>query len=210
LYPIPYQPRVPGGGIPFHKKEWIEVDLYPPDDKRDRRPESRTIDLQSVKVLEKVDDEVVKKVIAPHVSANIAAIDASGASLGFIKPDIQNYALNMISTEVRDEQLRITEDGIGEQDMIKLKQESYYYFNCQEPTGCSCANQPHKMEIHDWEVNELYRNVVSRTKDRDEIYEKMRWKWFDWMKNERDTYFMMGTHHRWHNWLVVSVLYLRK
>ncbi len=37
----------------------------------------------------------------------------------------------------------------------------------------------------------------------------MRQKMFDWMKN-RDLFFMMGTHHRWHNWLVVSVLYPEK
>jgi hypothetical protein len=66
------------------------------------------------------------------------------------------------------------------------------------------------MGIHDWEVNELYRNVVSRDKDHKTIEAKMRQKWFDWMKDERETYFMMGTHHRWKNWLVVSVLYLKR
>jgi hypothetical protein len=50
---------------------------------------------------------------------------------------------------------------------------------------------------------------VEKTKDPSEITAKMRQKWFDWMKDERDTYFMMGTHHRWKIWMIVSVLYLR-
>ena len=161
-------------------------------------------------MLRKAEDDEVRRVIKPHVSINIHSIEASGASLGFIRPKFVDYQLNIISTEVKDEQLQITEEGLGTRDMIKLKQESIYYFNCQDNSGCSCKNQPHKMEILDWEVNELYRHVVEKTKDPTEIAAKMRQKWFDWMKNERDTYFMMGTHHRWKNWMVVSVLYLRK
>ncbi len=164
----------------------------------------------SVKVLNKVDDDEVRKVIKLHLSVNIGEIEQSGASLGFIKPKLLDYELNIESTEVMDEQMEITEEGMGLQNMVKLKQESIYRFVCQDKSGCTCLNQPHKMRIHDWEVNELYRNVIIRDKDHDVITAKMRQKWFDWMKDERDTYFMMGTHHRWKNWLVVSVLYLRR
>jgi hypothetical protein len=166
--------------------------------------------MRSVSVLRKAEDDEVRRVIKPHVSINIGSIEASGASLGFIKPKFVDYQLNIISTEVKDEQMQITQEGLGTRDMIKLKQESTYFFNCQDSSGCSCKNQPHKMEILDWEVNELYRHIVEKTKDPAEITAKMRQKWFDWMKDQRDTYFMMGTHHRWKIWMVVSVLYLRQ
>jgi hypothetical protein len=166
--------------------------------------------MRSVSVLRKAEDDEVRQVIKPHVSINIGSIEASGASLGFIRPKFVDYQLNIISTEVKDEQLQITQEGLGTRDMIKLKQESTYFFNCQDSSGCSCKNQPHKMEILDWEVNELYRHILEKTKDPDEITAKMRQKWFDWMKDERDTYFMMGTHHRWKIWMIVSVLYLRQ
>jgi hypothetical protein len=182
--------------------------LYPPDDKRDKRPESRRIDMSSVKVIGHADDEQVKRVIKSNLSVNIGQIEASGATLGFIKPRILDYECEVISTEVRDEQESVTLDGSPPSDMIKLKQESIYHFECQMRQDCSCANQSHKMGIHDWEANELYRNVISRDKDPAVIKAKMRQKWLDWMKT-RDLYFMMGTHHRWKNWLVVSVLYLK-
>ncbi len=211
IYPIPFKPFVAGGDIPFHKKQWIRANLYPPSDKRDKRPESRKIDLQSVEVLNKEDDDRIRSITKPLVSLNIDSIQQSGASLGFIKPKILDYDLDIISTEVEDEQLQITEDGVlAPREMIKLKQESIYRFVCRNRSDCSCLNQPHRMEIHDWEVNELYRHVVERTQNHNEIRAKMRQRWFDWIKNERDTYFMMGTHHRWKNWMIVSVLYLRK
>lgn len=166
--------------------------------------------MASIKVLNKADDNEVRKIIKSNLAVNIGEIEASGASLGFIKPKLQDYELNIESTEVKDEQMLITEEGLGTQNMIKLKQESIYHFVCQNRSGCTCLNQPHRMGIHDWEVNELYRNVVERDKDHKTIESKMRQKWFDWMKNERETYFMMGTHHRWKNWLVVSVLYLKR
>ena len=208
IYPVPFRPHVVGGGIPFHKKEWIEGDFYPPDDKRDKRPESRKIDMRSIKVLRRVDDDEARRVIRTHLSTNIGEIEASGASLGFIKPRLLDYECDVISTSVVDEQAQISLDGMAPQTLVKLKQESIYHFVCQNRQGCTCLNQPHRMGIHDWEANELYRNVVSRDKDRRVIEAKMREKWFDWMKT-RDLYFMMGTHHRWKNWLVVSVLYLR-
>jgi hypothetical protein len=210
IYPVPFKPRVFGGGIPFRKKEWMEANLSPPDDKWDKRPESRKIDMTSVKVLTKADDNEVRKIVRSHLSVNVGAIEASGASLGFIKPKFLDYELDILSTSVLDEQAMISEEGLSPQNMVKLKQESIYRFVCQDRSGCTCLNQPHKISIHDWEVNELYRNVVGRDKDPRVITAKMRAKWFDWMKDERDTYFMMGTHHRWKNWLIVSVLYLQR
>jgi hypothetical protein len=164
--------------------------------------------MASVKVIGHADDELVKKVIKSNLSRNIGEIEAAGASLGFIKPRILDYECEVISTEVKEEQDSVSLDGAPPSDMIKLKQESTYHFECQMCQGCSCANQPHKMRIHDWEANELYRNVIGRDKEPEVIKAKMRQKWFDWMKT-RDLYFMMGTHHRWKNWLVVSVLYPR-
>jgi hypothetical protein len=63
------------------------------------------------------------------------------------------------------------------------------------------------MEIHDWEANELYRNITRTDKNVSSIKDKMRRKWIDWMtEKKRDIYFMMGTHHRWKVWMIVSVL----
>ncbi len=209
LYPVPFKPLRPGGGIPFHKKEWIEVTTSLADDRRDQRRESRKLDMGSVRVLGKSADEDIRLLIQPVVSQSIQSIEASGASLGLIRPKILDYDLNIISTDLMENQTQLMPDGsVARGGKIKLEQESIYHFVCGDQAGCTCGNQPHKMRILDWEVNELYRHVVERTTDHGEIQAKMRQKWFDWMVKERDMYFMMGTHHRWKVWMIVSVLYL--
>lgn len=42
LYPIPFKPFEKDAGIPFHKRDWIEVETSKPE--RDNRSESRRID----------------------------------------------------------------------------------------------------------------------------------------------------------------------
>ena len=124
---------------------------------------------------------------------------------------ILDYQIEIISTETVGEQVLLNADGsVAPSGLIKLKQESKYTFICHERRACTCSDNPHQMEIHDWEVNELYRHVIEKDKKPPVTELKMRKKWFDWMTTERDTYFMMGTHHRWKNWMIVSVLYLRK
>jgi hypothetical protein len=212
LYPVPFKPFQRGAGIPFHKKDWIEADLSAPEDKRDQRRESRKVNMETIKVIERANDDQVKAVIIPQLSPSIASIEASGASLGFIKPRIIDYDIEIISTDLVDkQQVALNADGsVSPAGLVKLKQESKYTFSCAEKKSCTCIHSPHKMEIHDWEVNELYRNVIGRDKKPSVIEQKMKQKWFYWMTKERDMYFMMGTHHRWKNWMIVSVLYLRR
>ena len=207
LYPVPFKPFAPGGGIPFHKKEWITAVLRPPDDKRDKRVESRKVDMTTVKVVGREDDDGVRRIIKSNLALNIGSIEESGASLGFIRPKILDYECEIVSTEVDREPDYATLDGMVA-PRVKLDHESIYHFVCQDRSSCTCLKHPHRMGIHDWEANELYRNVARRDKNPEVIKMKMREKWLDWMKT-RDTYFMVGTHHRWKNWMVISVLYLR-
>jgi hypothetical protein len=212
LYPVPFKPFQRGAGIPFHKKDWIRADLSAPEDKRDQRAESRKVNMDTIEVLEKANDDEIREAIVPRLSPSIASIEASGASLGFIKPRIIDYDIEIISTDLVDkQQVALNADGsVSPAGLVKLKQESKYMFSCAEKKSCTCMDKPHKMEIHDWEVNELYRNVIARDKKPPIIEQKMKQRWFHWMTKERDMYFMMGTHHRWKSWMIVSVLYLRK
>jgi len=212
LYPVPFKPFQRGAGIPFHKKDWIEADVSAPEDKRDQRRESRKVNMETIEVLEKADDDQVRATINSRLSPSIASIEASGASLGFIKPRVIDYDIEILSTELVDkQQVALNADGsVSPAGLVKLKQESKYTFLCAQKKSCSCRENPHIMGIHDWEVNELYRNIIERDKKTAIIEQKMKQRWFHWMTRERDMYFMMGTHHRWKSWMIVSVLYLRK
>lgn len=207
LYPVMFKPFVAGGGIPFHKKEWIRATTLPPDDKRDTRPESRKLDISSVVVLNREDDEAIRRIVLRHLSPSVKAIQDSGASLGLLKPKIIDFECQIESTdEWSRDQVDLEGRPIGK---IGLGQQSRYKFFCEERKGC-CGERPHSMEIHDWEVNELYRNIIRRDKKHTVIEYKMRKKLFDWMTTTRDVFFMMGTHHRWKTWMIVSILYLQK
>jgi hypothetical protein len=185
----------------------MEAAVNPPEDKRDKRPESRKIELNTVKILNKATDEEIRGIILPHLSPSVRAIQKSGASLGFIKPKIIEFDCIVHSIEELD---RSRVDLFGRiPGKIKLGQESRYKFYCEKRGGC-CEQRPHNMEIHDWEANELFRSIIQTEKKEVLIRQKMRGKFYDWMVKERDMYFMMGTHHIFKTWMIVSVLYLRR
>jgi hypothetical protein len=207
LYPVVFKPFAPGGGIPFRKRDWIEVRLFPPDDRRDTRPESRRLDPDSIKVLGRESYDGIRKIICAHLSKSIKQIQTSGASMGFVKPRIIGFDCKIESTDEWDrKQVDLEGKPLGR---INLGQTSKYRFFCEEPKGC-CNDRPHNMEIHDWEANELYRNIIRRDRNHDVIRQKMRLRLYDWMMTKRIPYFMMGTHHRWKVWMVGSVLYPAK
>lgn len=206
LYPVPFKPLRRGGGIPFRKRSWIEARLYPPDDQRDKRAESRKVDLETVKILGQEDYETIRDRIQKYLSPSVGSIKKSGASLGLIKPVILGYDCSVQSTSKIDgSQLNLEGNPVTR---VNLGQVSRYQFHCQDRQNCWCVDRPHFMEIHDWEANELYRNIIRTDQKVASIREKMRKKWMDWMiEKKRDIYFMMGTHHRWKVWMIVSVLY---
>jgi hypothetical protein len=208
LYPVPFRPFIEGGGIQFHKKQWITATLEPAD-ARDTRAESRKIDMKSVVTGTKIDDDEVRRIIQPVLSKSIGDIQSKGASLGFIRPHLTEYDFQITEDPSKPQQFKFDPDGnLAGGTKVRLGQESKYTFKCQEGASCECTYNSHHMLILDWEVNELYRNVRKNTPV-DQIESKMRAKWLDFMRT-RDLYFMMGTHHRWKNWMIVSVLYLRK
>ena len=211
IYPVPFRQFVPAGGIPFRKKQWIEADLGPPESKQDRRRESRRINLRTVSAGPRVEDSEVRLAITPHLAQNIASLEANGATLGILKPDIVHYDVTITSTDLTTGQMTLDPGDTGTRvGLAKLGQESHYQFNCPKRTGCVCEKHPHDMICLDWEVNELYRNIIkSGTTAPAQIEYKMRQRLFYWMRNDRETYFMLGTHHLWRSWMVVSIIHLR-
>jgi hypothetical protein len=146
LYPVVFKPFASGGGIPFRKRDWIEANVSVPDDRRDTRPESRKVDLNSIKPLGQEDYGGVQEIIHDHLSKSIMQIQRSGASMGFIKPKIMDFSCKIESTDEWDKN-QVDLDGrlLGK---INLGQISKYQFFCQERNGC-CENRPHNMEIHE-------------------------------------------------------------
>jgi hypothetical protein len=165
--------------------------------------------MKSIVAGERVDDDEVRKRIQPVLSNSIGEIAAKGATLGFIRPYLLDYDFEVVKDPTKPDQLKFDPDGqLAAGTTVRLPQESRYKFKCRDPASCDCGYRPHHMIIHDWEVNELFRNVSESTPP-DQIEGKMRNRMFDSML-PRDLYFMMGTHSVYKTWLLVSILYLRK
>lgn len=211
IYPVPFRQFVPAGGIPFHKKQWIEADLSTLEGGHDHRKESRNIDLRTVTTAPKIEDPDVRAVILPLLSPSVAALSEADASLGIIKPDIVGYDIDIRSTDLTTNQLTLDPGDHGNRvGLVKLGQISRYSFNCPVRTGCSCTKQPHHIICLDWEVNELFRHIIEGgTTAPAQVGYKMRQKFLDWMREKRDTFFMLGTHNVYATWMIVSVIHLR-
>ena len=190
--------------ISFHKRDKIEVECD--KNPQDARPESRKV--SSTRVVGRADDSEVAARLAPMVTS-IAQLDADGATMGVVKPQIIDAKITVNSTNRMDEQTylnALADDGMASREKVKLPVQVSYVFRCSNDDRCTCAKKPHNITVIDWEVNELARNVLKKTQDKTEVEAKMHAKLFDWLKT-RDVFFAMGTHFQYGTWLIGGFFY---
>ena len=85
-------------------------------------------------------------------------------------------------------------------DLEIIPYDFIYHFTCRAD-GC----KGHAMEVFDWEAGQSYRNF--RRRYGDSGWEAaFRAKW-EVELPARDLHFVLGTHHKWRNWMIVGVLY---
>jgi len=188
------------GLIDFRKRDLIEVTLANPDN--DKRRESRKV-THHRNLNSRLTDEEVRERISPLVSS-IEKLSEGNASLGVIKPELQGIDVTVNSTDVYDEQtyFSIAGDYLERRERVKMPVELRYRFRCMNEPEC----KGHNIILIDWELNELARNVMRRENDLKVIEEKIKAKFFDFMKT-RDLYFFMGTHFRFGSWLIIGIFY---
>ena len=202
LYPFPFS--YGKGFIKFKKKDIIEAVVSIPSN--DKRKESRKV-MSSKNLSSPLDDKrLINRIL--HLVTSLEALNKENASLGVIKPIISDLEVKINDTNVYDEQkyFSLTESFLERREKVKLPVEVRYVFRCRGEKVCK---KPHKIIVIDWEVNELVRNVMRRTKDVNEIKRKIRWRFYDFMK-KRDLYFVVGTHFKFPKWLIIGILYPKK
>lgn len=186
--------------VDFKKRDLIEVTLTQPDN--DKRRESRKVTSHKNLNSSLNDDEVHERIL-PLV-ASIEKLDKEGASLGVVKPELLGVEVKINSTNIYDNQtyFSLTGDYLEKREKVKMPVELRYHFKCKNEPEC----RGHKIILIDWELNELARNVMKREKDPKAIEEKIRARFFDFMKT-RDLYFFMGTHFRYGTWIIIGIFY---
>lgn len=201
LYPFKFS--YGEGLVDFGKKDLIDVVLAYPDN--DKRKESRKV-ITHENLKSKLNDEEVLQRIKPLVSS-IEVLEKEEASLGIIKPELTGIEVIINSTDIYDPQTYFSLAGeyLETREKVKMPVELRYKFKCKDEPEC----KGHTIILIDWELNELARKVMRNEKDKKIIEEKIKLKFFDFMKT-RDLYFLMGTHFRFYTWIIIGLFYPEK
>ena len=202
IYPVPFEDF---RDIDFHKRHWIKYEIR---EKGDYRKESYKIRPASVEVGAEMSYEEVGRICEDH-QTSIEELDQrkeeDETSLGIVKPS-EVFDFTIDESEHREELAEEYEEQqtlTGESIPIDvIPHHTRYHFHCSP----DCTTR-HGIMCEDIEAGLLYWRLRDRYDSIDVVEEKMKKKFVDWMTEERDLYFMMGTHYRWKTWLIVSVLY---
>jgi hypothetical protein len=218
LFPVPY--RLLEGSAQFKKWEWITAKLTIPS--KDRRPESRHVDADSIdrsgNIIETKRGDWSERLrwIEPHLVPTFAALEAkrqaTGETLGFLRVskilELKITALKQADWTKAD-RTKLTQDGLFDtveikkrQPLRKLPYDFHYCYECMTAQGLEINT--HKLT--DWEIGALYWNCVS-------AYGQKGWesKFRHRLETEfsqKDLLFLMGTVHRFPDqWLIVGIIY---
>jgi hypothetical protein len=166
------------------------------------------VDEGSIQLIEKdkLADESKVRLWRPFITPSIGMLvednKTSGRSLGIIKP--KPDTLKFLIKEAKDssvddqevanlvfnQQTSLLEGPL--KPLEKPKYGFYYQFTCSDPSRCTCANNPHTHQIHDWEVQATYISYMRRYKIDNEALAKMKQAYQDDIP-KRNLHFIIGT-----------------
>jgi hypothetical protein len=219
LYPVPFQ--VFRSGVRFKKFDWIEVECEPSSGEKLSRRESHHIRPETLKVVDRslssspVDWKGRAKALAgvPRLSIEELEADFSArrTSLGLVR---LNDLAEFYKTSDADEealsaqqtfQMVFGEKGaLNRQTTLQHVPHVFKYrFSCA-PSPVPCRG--HDMTCEDWELFESNRSWRELYPDPEVRWEKLRYRFFTWMKT-RDTQLFVGTHSMYPSWMVVGLYY---
>jgi len=199
----------------FKKYQWIEVEIE--KNTSDKRVDSYRPKVDSIKIISNPLPagkwEERKKIVLPTLSNSIEEMgelyDKYGISLGLIKPHkVSKFVIETTASSwsSKHEQILSQQVLFGDQpkELEKIPYKFSYVFSCKDDR---CKE--HKLQIYDWEINELYRNIRKREPyAMDSILQKVKQKWFDDMWSEsRDTYLIVGTTYPFKSYEVIGVFW---
>lgn len=208
IYPIPFNEFRETG---FQKRRWIEYEVK---EKGDYRKESRKIERGSVVVGKKESYTEVRNRLekrATTIDELNRRKEDDDTSLGFVRPDPDDIDLAFIEDENRRERAKEYREQVTltmrDMPVEVIPYRMSYQFRCLPE--CSTID-PHSIMCEDIEIGQLYRKMRDKYSDENTVEEKVRQKFVRWMIENKDLYFMVGTHFQYGTWLIISVLYPNK
>ena len=217
LFPVPF--RLLDGQARFQKWEWIKARVT--RSTGDQRPESRRIDAGSIVrsgtiiQIKRGDWSERLAWLEPHIVPSFSALEArrqaTGETLGFIRP---SRILGLKITPVKDvdwteaDRLKLSQDGLFDAPEVKsrpplrkLPFDFHYRYECATPAGVEL----HTHKLVDWEAGALLWRCQQ---DYGPGWEAKFRQRFDQEFAGKDLLFLMGTIHRFPDqWLIVGIVY---
>jgi hypothetical protein len=211
MYPVNFRSLAEYGQ--FNKWQFVQASWTVSAD--DSRPESRRIFQDTIRVgrwlsagkgwaerrrwLDPLLDQSIEALRLEHLR--------TGKSLGVIRPrSIKRFIIQPTDpwdSESQDSLVQLSLDWTNSPTPTSgleiLPYDFLYEFECED-----AACQGHRMEVFDWELGQAFRNF--RDQYGAKGWEtKLRQK-YETELPSRDLHFLLGTHHRWGNWLIVGVV----
>lgn len=199
LYPFPEDV--------FHDeniKLWDIINIETSVPSNDIRSESRKIDYTMIENIGRINTREEKRRLLDDITeSSLQDSLNSKRSLCLVKPNIVSFAVE----PNRDPMVQFTLDGkpfiknpYADVDLI-------YRWTCED--SCEfCEGQPHRMKCFDWGAHVLYK----RYPDPVEAVEKVTDMCLTRMRDEFDTWFVLGTHSQrpFRRWMIVGLLWMKK
>jgi len=150
-------------------------------------------------VLEKVD---------PSLSYLNSRYEEDKTSLGLIKPQEVLKFHNRKDLEIYADPVQYQQriDGSKTPVIQEISHPFAYRFKCSD--SCSiCSNGYHDFLCEDWELLEAYRRWGPKYGDVQTLWEKLHDRFYTWMMEERDLYFVVGMYSLYPTWLIIGLYY---
>ena len=196
LYPFGF--RYGEGVVDFRKNDLLEVTVTKPE--HDIRWESRKV-LSYVNLQSPLKEREIKELVLPLVKS-VERLNTEGASLGVVKPEILDIEIKVNSIETCDRQqyFNLMGDFLEKGERARMPVEVRYIFRCEGEEAC----RGHKIILLDWEFNETIRNIIRDEQEPAGVERKIREHFFNLMQ-EKELYFIMGTHFTYGIWMITGI-----
>ncbi len=196
LYPFGF--RYGEEVVDFRKNDLLEVTVTKPE--HDIRWESRKV-LSYVNLQSPLKEREIKELVLPLVKS-VERLNTEGESLGVVKPEILDIEIKVNSIETYDRQqyFNLMGDFLEKGERAGMPVEVRYIFRCEGEEAC----RGHKIILLDWEFNETIRNIIRDEQEPAGVERKIREHFFNLMQ-EKELYFIMGTHFTYGTWMIAGI-----
>ena len=184
--------------VDFRKNDLLEVTVTKPE--HDIRWESRKV-LSYVNLQSPLKEREIKELVLPLVKS-VERLNTEGESLGVVKPEILDIEIKVNSIETCDRQqyFNLMGDFLEKGERARMPVEVRYIFRCEGEEAC----RGHKIILLDWEFNETIRNIIRDEQEPAGVERKIREHFFNLMQ-EKELYFIMGTHFTYGTWMITGI-----